>query len=153
MAVKVLDENGSGQHEHGHRRPGLVRPEQGRARNIRVINLSLGHRPGESYKTDPLCAAVRRAVQAGIVVVAPPGTMGRTASGNIVYGGISSPGQRARARSRWARSTPSSRTAPTTRSAPTAAGGRPSSTRPGEAGRGRARQQDHLGPVDRVDAR
>ena len=37
--------------------------------NIRVLNLSLGHPIFESYTTDPLCAAVRAAVQAGIVVV------------------------------------------------------------------------------------
>jgi serine protease AprX len=30
---------------------------------IRIINLSLGIYPRESYRTDPLCGAVRRAVQ------------------------------------------------------------------------------------------
>src|SRR5207248_2424296 len=68
VSVKVLDQQGSGsvstvisgidwcvQNEYSV--------------GIRVINLSLGHNPAESTTTDPLCAAVRRAVQAGIVVV------------------------------------------------------------------------------------
>ena len=59
---------------------------------IRLINLSMGHRPGESYRTDPLCAAVRRAVQAGIVVVCAAGNDGKNASGVIKYGGIHCPG-------------------------------------------------------------
>ena len=37
--------------------------------NIRVMNLSLGASPSQSYKTDPLCQAVAKAVDAGIVVV------------------------------------------------------------------------------------
>jgi serine protease AprX len=45
--------------------------------NIRVINLSLGHPVGESYTTDPLCQAVEKAWQAGIVVVCAAGNNGR----------------------------------------------------------------------------
>jgi len=52
-----------------------------RAHNIRVLNLSLGHPVYESYVTDPLCRAVRRAVQAGIVVVTAAGNGGRVGSG------------------------------------------------------------------------
>lgn len=59
---------------------------------IRVINLSLGHPVAESYKTDPLCLAVERAVKAGIVVVASAGNYGVTATGAPVLGGITSPG-------------------------------------------------------------
>jgi serine protease AprX len=44
---------------------------------IRVINLSLGHAVGESYKTDPLCQAVEAAWKAGIVVVCAAGNNGR----------------------------------------------------------------------------
>jgi serine protease AprX len=40
---------------------------------IGVINLSLGTPISQSYKTDPLCQAVGRAVDAGIVVVAAAG--------------------------------------------------------------------------------
>jgi len=45
--------------------------------NIRVINLSLEHPAAESYTTDPLCQAVERAWQAGIVVVTAAGNRGR----------------------------------------------------------------------------
>ena len=45
--------------------------------NIRVINLSLGRPVYESYTVDPLCQAVERAWQAGIVVVVAAGNMGR----------------------------------------------------------------------------
>jgi serine protease AprX len=60
--------------------------------NIRVINLSLGHAPEESYKFDPMCEAVERAVHAGIVVVAAAGNRGKNAAGQSIYGGIDSPG-------------------------------------------------------------
>ena len=59
--------------------------------NIRVINMSLGHPVFESYKTDPLCQAVERAVNAGIVVVVAAGNAGKGSAGNTVYGGINSP--------------------------------------------------------------
>ena len=45
--------------------------------NLRVINLSLGHPVFESYRDDPLCQAVERAVNAGMVVVAAAGNLGR----------------------------------------------------------------------------
>ena len=60
--------------------------------NIRVINLSLGHPVMEPSATDPLCEAVARAAQAGIVVVASAGNVGKTSTGEPVLGGISSPG-------------------------------------------------------------
>ena len=63
-----------------------------RTYGIRVINLSLGHPIAESYKTDPLCLAVERAVKAGIVVVASAGNYGMTPTGQKVLGGITSPG-------------------------------------------------------------
>ena len=59
---------------------------------IRVINLSLGHAVAEPWATDPLCVAVARAVDAGIVVVASAGNYGRTPDGAPVLGGITSPG-------------------------------------------------------------
>jgi serine protease AprX len=55
--------------------------------HIRVMNLSLGHPVDQSYATDPLCQAVERAWQAGIVVVAAAGNAG--AAG---YATIHSPG-------------------------------------------------------------
>jgi serine protease AprX len=66
--------------------------EQSREHNIRVINLSLGHPVAEPSATDPLCRAVERAVQAGIVVVVSAGNYGRAANGAPVLGGITSPG-------------------------------------------------------------
>lgn len=70
--------------------------------NIRVINLSLGHDVGESYTTDPLCRAVERAWQAGIVVVCAAGNTGRMQPVAVpllnnegygtAYGSIQSPG-------------------------------------------------------------
>jgi serine protease AprX len=59
---------------------------------IRVINLSLGHAVAEPSATDPLCRAVQRAVQAGVVVVASAGNYGMTSDGAPVLGGITSPG-------------------------------------------------------------
>ncbi|HEU4388447.1 MAG TPA: S8 family serine peptidase, partial [Blastocatellia bacterium] len=60
--------------------------------NIRVINLSLGTTAVESYKTDPLCLAARRAFDAGIVVCAAAGNSGKDDTGNKLYGAIHSPG-------------------------------------------------------------
>jgi serine protease AprX len=60
--------------------------------NIRVINMSLGAGVYESYNTDPLTIAAKRAVEAGIVVVAAAGNMGRAANGQPQYGAISAPG-------------------------------------------------------------
>jgi subtilisin family serine protease len=60
--------------------------------NIRVVNLSVATGVYESYDTDPLTLAARRAVEAGIVVVAAAGNYGRDASARRMYGGITAPG-------------------------------------------------------------
>lgn len=60
--------------------------------DLRIINLSLGHPIAEPAAVDPLCRAVARAVQSGLVVVVSAGNYGRTASGAPVLGGITSPG-------------------------------------------------------------
>jgi serine protease AprX len=60
--------------------------------NIRVVNMSLGMPAVASYLNDPLCLAVRRLVDAGIVVVAAAGNDGKDDSGQIIYGRIHSPG-------------------------------------------------------------
>jgi subtilisin family serine protease len=62
------------------------------AHNIRVVNLSVGAPITESYKTDPLTLAAKRAVDAGIVVVAAAGNLGRNQNGEPQYGGITAPG-------------------------------------------------------------
>src|SRR5688500_12378166 len=62
------------------------------ALNIRVLNLSLGAGVYESYNTDPLTLAAKRAVDAGIAVVAAAGNLGMAANGHPQYGAIGSPG-------------------------------------------------------------
>jgi serine protease AprX len=62
------------------------------AYNIRVANLSVGAAVTSSYWNDPLTLAAKRAVEAGIVVVAAAGNFGKNAEGKIQYGGITAPG-------------------------------------------------------------
>jgi len=59
---------------------------------IRIINLSLGHPVTEPSLTDPLNAAVVRAVASGILVVTSAGNQGKDAEGRQVLGSITSPG-------------------------------------------------------------
>lgn len=60
--------------------------------NIRVVNLSVGAAVTESYNTDPLTRAAKRAVDAGIVVVTAAGNLGKSSQGQSQYGGITAPG-------------------------------------------------------------
>lgn len=60
--------------------------------NVRVVNMSLGAPALSSYKNDPICQAVRKLADAGIVVVAAAGNSGKTSAGQKIYGGIHSPG-------------------------------------------------------------
>src|SRR5215207_4942572 len=60
--------------------------------NIRVVNMSLGMPAIDSYRNDPVCRAVRRLVDAGVVVFAAAGNNGKDSNGNKVYGHIHSPG-------------------------------------------------------------
>ncbi|MGH9385528.1 MAG: S8 family peptidase [Vicinamibacterales bacterium] len=63
------------------------------ALGIQVINLSLGHPIYERAATDPLVRAVELAVRRGLVVVASAGNYGtNSATGELAYGGITSPG-------------------------------------------------------------
>ena len=89
--VRVLNENGVGNVadviagidwviQHAHQL------------NIRVMNLSLAAGSTESFITDPLARAARRAVATGIVVVVAAGNAGKTADGREVYGAVGSPG-------------------------------------------------------------
>jgi len=59
--------------------------------DIGVINLSLGTPVLQPYRDDPLCHAVERAIEAGIVVVAAGGNLGKTKDGRTQFGGITSP--------------------------------------------------------------
>src|ERR1044072_173453 len=60
--------------------------------NIRVVNLSLGSPAVDSYKNDPVCRAVRKLVNAGIVVVAAAGNEGKDSTQRKLFGRIHSPG-------------------------------------------------------------
>ncbi len=62
------------------------------AYNIKVINMSLGAYAVSSYQNDPVCRAVRRLVDAGVVVVAAAGNNGKNSDGTKIYGHIHSPG-------------------------------------------------------------
>ena len=60
--------------------------------NVRVVNLSVGAAVTESYRTDPLTLAAKRAVDSGVVVVTAAGNLGKNADGQLQYGGITAPG-------------------------------------------------------------
>jgi serine protease AprX len=62
------------------------------AYNIRVVNMSLGTPAINSYKDDPICNAVRKLVNAGVVVIAAAGNNGKDSTGQKIYGGIHCPG-------------------------------------------------------------
>lgn len=91
VALKVLDAAG-----RGHIANVLAAIDYAIAHrhtfNIRVLNLSVAAGVYESYDTDPLTLAARRAVEAGIVVVTAAGNLGRAASRAAQYGGITAPG-------------------------------------------------------------
>jgi serine protease AprX len=62
------------------------------ALNLRIINLSVAANVNESYDTDPLTLAAKRAVEAGLVVVSAAGNLGRGPDGKPQYGAIGAPG-------------------------------------------------------------
>jgi subtilisin family serine protease len=54
--------------------------------------MSLGMPAIDSYRNDPICKAVRKLVDSGVVVLAAAGNNGKDSEGNKVYGRIHSPG-------------------------------------------------------------
>jgi serine protease AprX len=62
------------------------------ALHLRVINLSVAAGVYESYNTDPLTLAAKRAVEAGLVVVSAAGNLGRGPDGQPQYGAVGAPG-------------------------------------------------------------
>jgi len=91
IVLKVLD--GSGQGRISNVIAALDYIVAHRAElNIRVVNLSVATGVYESYDLDPLTQAAKRAVDAGIVVVAAAGNNGRNPEGQTRYGGITAPG-------------------------------------------------------------
>ena len=91
VVLKVLDASGNGRISDVIAAFDYVvshRAELG----IRVVNLSVATGVYESYNSDPLTQAAKRAVDAGIVVVASAGNGGRNAQGQTQYGGVTAPG-------------------------------------------------------------
>src|SRR4029453_17567059 len=92
IGLKVLDKNGAGSTSAVIAALQFATTNKA-ALGIDIINLSLGHPIYESAKTDPLVLAVEAAVRSGIVVVVSAGNHGTNAStGEVGYGGITSPG-------------------------------------------------------------
>ena len=60
--------------------------------HLRVINLSVAAGVYESYLSDPLTLAAKRAVDAGLVVVSAAGNLGKNTAGDVRRGGIGAPG-------------------------------------------------------------
>ncbi len=91
VVLKVLDGEGNGYISNVI--AALDYAVANRARfNIRVVNLSVAAGVYESYNTDPLTLAARRAVEAGVVVVTAAGNFGRNAKGQAQNGGVTAPG-------------------------------------------------------------
>ncbi len=98
--ARVLDQNGAGTVSSVLAGIQWVVANQ-KTYNIRVMNLSLGHPVGDTYKNDPLCQAVEAAWKSGIVVVCAAGNNGRVSLINTpgatnegwgtAYGSIQSP--------------------------------------------------------------
>ena len=100
LILKVLDDQGRGTVSDVIRAIDFAVANRARF-NLRIINLSIGAAVLESYETDPLALAARRAVEAGLVVVAAAGNFGKNADGEIQYGGITAPGNCALGADRW----------------------------------------------------
>ncbi len=60
--------------------------------NIKVVNMSLGTPAINSYAMDPVCLAVRKLHDQGVLVVAAAGNHGKDSAGQKLYGMIHSPG-------------------------------------------------------------
>src|SRR6185503_7471306 len=86
VSLKVLDSTGAGYASDAIEAINWAVVNKDRY-GIRVLNLSLGAPPAESFKTDPVNRAVERAWMAGITIVASAGNRGR--DGHLT---INSPG-------------------------------------------------------------
>ena len=90
IELKVLDDGGRGKMSDVIAAFDYIVSHQA-VQNIRVVNVSVGAAVTESYNADFLTLAAKRAVDAGIVVVAAAGNRGRY-NGHTQYGGIAAPG-------------------------------------------------------------
>jgi serine protease AprX len=90
VSLKVLDQNGGGYISNVIAALDWVVANR-TTYNIRVVNLSVGASVTESYLTDPLTLAAKRVVDAGVVVVAAAGNLGKNGKGQPQYGAITAP--------------------------------------------------------------
>ena len=82
ISLRVLDYNGVGNSADLLKAlDWIYENRNNRSYNLKVVNISLGTAAVESYRNDPLCRAVRKLVDAGIVVVAAAGNNGKDANG------------------------------------------------------------------------
>jgi serine protease AprX len=92
VSLRVLDQNGAGSDS------AVIAAIQRAIQlkelyNLRIVNLSIGRNISDSYTADLLCQAVRKAWEAGLVVVVAAGNGGRDNSQNTSgYGTITAPG-------------------------------------------------------------
>lgn len=91
VVLKVLDANGAGSIGNVIAAMNWI-VTNATAYNIRVVNLSIGARIGESYWTDPLTLAAKKLTDKGIVVVTAAGNYGKAADGRQQYGSVTAPG-------------------------------------------------------------
>jgi serine protease AprX len=91
VSLKVLDQNGNGVISNVIAALEWIVAHRAE-HTLRVINLSVGAAITESYETDPLTIAAKRAVDAGLVVVTAAGNRGKNPAGTVQYGGITAPG-------------------------------------------------------------
>jgi serine protease AprX len=91
ISLKALDGEGKGRISHIIAALDWVVTNRAQY-NVRVVNMSLGAGVFESYNTDPLTLAAKRAVDDGIVVVAAAGNYGKALNGQAQYGAIAAPG-------------------------------------------------------------
>jgi subtilisin family serine protease len=91
VSLKALDANGSGSISNVIAAIDYAIANKAQY-NIRILNLSLSAGVFESYNTDPLTLSAKRAVEAGIVVVASAGNRGKAGNGSPQYGAIGAPG-------------------------------------------------------------
>ena len=148
--LRAMGNDGSGgdqQRDRGHRLGG---GSTAREYNLRIINLSLGHPVLEAAADDPLCQAVQRAVDAGILVVAAAGNFGKTADGRPIVGGIVSPGNAPAALTVGALNTKGTVAAVGRRDGDLQLAGPDDDRRRAEAGAGGAGQPDRLDLVEQV---
>src|SRR5262245_32007234 len=91
LVLKVLDASGRGRISDVIAALDYIVSHQS-VFHTRVINISLGAGVFESYNSDLLTLAARKAVDCGMVVVASAGNAGRNSDGRTVYGGTTAPG-------------------------------------------------------------